>query len=166
MIWIDPPKWVTALIYLSLGWVAIAPSRSCGRRSARYGVPVAARRPPLHGGRRRLRAPRPDPNPAVFGYHEIFHLLVIAAAAVQYAASPVALETPTRCAGAELRCEPVERRAALRSLAASISVQQLGLAALADQLDRVGVAVDDPLEELLAVLVGGERRPWPSRERR
>ena len=29
---------------------------------------------------------RPDPNPEVFGYHEIFHLLVIAAAAVQYAA--------------------------------------------------------------------------------
>ena len=29
---------------------------------------------------------RPDPNPAVFGYHEIFHLLVIAAAAAHFAA--------------------------------------------------------------------------------
>jgi hemolysin III len=29
---------------------------------------------------------RPDPKPAVFGYHEIFHLLVIAAAACQFAA--------------------------------------------------------------------------------
>ena len=28
---------------------------------------------------------RPDPVPAVFGYHEVFHLLVIAAAALQYA---------------------------------------------------------------------------------
>jgi hemolysin III len=28
---------------------------------------------------------RPDPAPAVFGYHEIFHALVIAAAALQYA---------------------------------------------------------------------------------
>jgi hemolysin III len=28
---------------------------------------------------------RPDPVPAVFGYHEIFHALVIAAAAIQYA---------------------------------------------------------------------------------
>ncbi len=28
---------------------------------------------------------RPDPNPQIFGYHEIFHLLVIAAAAIQYA---------------------------------------------------------------------------------
>ena len=29
---------------------------------------------------------RPDPNPAVFGYHEVFHLLVIAAAAAQFGA--------------------------------------------------------------------------------
>jgi len=28
---------------------------------------------------------RPDPLPVVFGYHEIFHALVIAAAALQYA---------------------------------------------------------------------------------
>jgi hemolysin III len=28
---------------------------------------------------------RPDPAPAVFGYHEIFHALVILAAALQYA---------------------------------------------------------------------------------
>jgi hemolysin III len=29
---------------------------------------------------------RPDPAPAVFGYHEVFHLLVILAAALQFAA--------------------------------------------------------------------------------
>ncbi len=28
---------------------------------------------------------RPDPVPTVFGYHEIFHALVILAAALQYA---------------------------------------------------------------------------------
>jgi hemolysin III len=28
---------------------------------------------------------RPDPAPTVFGYHEIFHALVIGAAALQYA---------------------------------------------------------------------------------
>ncbi|TMA49211.1 MAG: hemolysin III family protein, partial [Deltaproteobacteria bacterium] len=28
---------------------------------------------------------RPDPAPAVFGYHEVFHALVIAAAATHYA---------------------------------------------------------------------------------
>jgi hemolysin III len=29
---------------------------------------------------------RPDPSPTVFGYHEVFHLLVVIAAALQYAA--------------------------------------------------------------------------------
>jgi hemolysin III len=29
---------------------------------------------------------RPDPIPAVFGYHELFHAFVIAAAACQYGA--------------------------------------------------------------------------------
>ena len=29
---------------------------------------------------------RPDPNPRVFGYHEIFHVLVVAAAAAHFAA--------------------------------------------------------------------------------
>ena len=29
---------------------------------------------------------RPDPSPEVFGYHEIFHALVIAAAAAHFAA--------------------------------------------------------------------------------
>jgi hemolysin III len=29
---------------------------------------------------------RPDPSPTVFGYHEVFHLLVIAAALLQYVA--------------------------------------------------------------------------------
>jgi hemolysin III len=29
---------------------------------------------------------RPNPAPAVFGYHEIFHLLVVAAVALQYVA--------------------------------------------------------------------------------
>jgi hemolysin III len=29
---------------------------------------------------------RPDPVPNVFGYHELFHALVVAAAACQYAA--------------------------------------------------------------------------------
>jgi hemolysin III len=29
---------------------------------------------------------RPDPYPAVFGFHEVFHVLVIAAVACQYSA--------------------------------------------------------------------------------
>jgi hemolysin III len=38
---------------------------------------------------------RPDPHPAVFGFHEIFHLLVIAAAALQFAAVAAAVRATT-----------------------------------------------------------------------
>jgi hemolysin III len=34
---------------------------------------------------------RPDPAPRVFGYHEVFHVLVIAAAAAQFAAVALAV---------------------------------------------------------------------------
>jgi hemolysin III len=41
---------------------------------------------------------RPDPFPQVFGFHEIFHLLVIAAAAFQFLAVRAAVDAMTRAA--------------------------------------------------------------------
>ena len=64
MVWIDHPKWVAALIYMSLGWVAVARlPRALDRDGRRRHPPRRRRRPPLHGGRRRLRDPAPQPQP-------------------------------------------------------------------------------------------------------
>ncbi|HET9594008.1 MAG TPA: hemolysin III family protein [Anaeromyxobacteraceae bacterium] len=90
--WGNPPKPLMAAIYVVLGWVI---------------VPVLPR---LHqaigGGALALllggglaytvgagvyAAKRPDPFPAVFGYHEVFHALVIVAAACQFGAVASAL---------------------------------------------------------------------------
>ena len=85
--WVDSPKWVAASIAIALGWlgVAIIPQvldeigaaglllLGAGGVSYTVGALVYAFR-------------RPDPVPDVFGYHELFHALVIAAAACQYAA--------------------------------------------------------------------------------
>jgi len=61
--------------------------------------------------------------------------------------STVARSGPRRlCRGAE--------RGGVALLRRLDQVAELVMAALPDQLDRVGVAVDDRLEELLAVLVG------------
>jgi len=81
--WMRAPKWLSAVIGLALGWVAIAAITQllkippgglvllvAGGLFYSCGAIVYARR-------------RPDPLPSVFGYHELFHVLTLVAAACQ-----------------------------------------------------------------------------------
>jgi hemolysin III len=87
MIWIEAPKWVTAIIYLQLGWVAIVAFPELWSQLGVAGTLLVAAGGLLYTiGAVVYATQRPNPNPAVFGYHEVFHLLVIAAAAAQFAA--------------------------------------------------------------------------------
>ena len=87
MIWIEAPKWVTAIIYLQLGWVAIVAFPELWKQIGVGGTALVAAGGLLYtAGAVVYAIQRPNPNPAVFGYHEIFHLLVIAAAAAQFGA--------------------------------------------------------------------------------
>jgi hemolysin III len=85
--WVRAPKWVSAAIGIGLGWIGVAAlpqlERSAGPAAVALlgagglaytaGAVVYARR-------------RPDPVPAVFGYHEVFHALTLVAIACQYVA--------------------------------------------------------------------------------
>ena len=85
--WWDAPKWFTSLVYISTGWVAIAALPQLWAKIGPVGVGLIALGGLLYtAGAIVYATKRPDPSPEVFGYHEIFHLFVIAAAAVQYAA--------------------------------------------------------------------------------
>ena len=87
MIWIDHPKWASALIYLSLGWVAVAAFPELWSAMGIGGTLLVAFGGLLYtAGAVVYAVQRPNPNPAIFGYHEIFHLLVIAAAVVHFSA--------------------------------------------------------------------------------
>jgi hemolysin III len=87
MVWIDHPKWVAALIYLSLGWVAVIAFPGLWSEMGVAGTLLVAAGGLLYtAGAIVYAIQRPDPIPRVFGYHEVFHALVIAAAAVQFAA--------------------------------------------------------------------------------
>jgi hemolysin III len=87
MIWIDHPKWVGALIYISLGWVAVVAFPQMWQAMGVAGMMLVAGGGLLYTmGALVYATQRPNPSPAVFGYHEIFHLLVIAAAASHFAA--------------------------------------------------------------------------------
>jgi hemolysin III len=87
MVWINHPKWVGALIYLSLGWVAVVAFPELWTAIGVEGTLLVAGGGLLYtAGAVVYATQRPDPNPAIFGYHEIFHLLVIAAAVAHFAA--------------------------------------------------------------------------------
>ena len=87
MVWIDHPKWVAALIYLSLGWVAVVAFPELWSDMGVAGTLLVAAGGLLYtAGAIVYATQRPDPSPRVFGYHEVFHALVIAAAAAQFAA--------------------------------------------------------------------------------
>jgi hemolysin III len=87
MIWVEAPKWVTAIVYLALGWVGVAAFPGLLEHAGLAAVLLIAAGGLLYtAGAVIYATQRPDPNPAVFGYHEVFHLLVIAAAAAHFAA--------------------------------------------------------------------------------
>jgi hemolysin III len=87
MVWIEHPKWVAALIYMSLGWVAVISFPELWSSMGTTGTLLVAAGGLLYtAGAVVYATQRPNPNPRVFGYHEVFHLLVIAAAAAHFTA--------------------------------------------------------------------------------
>jgi hemolysin III len=87
LLWIEAPKWLTAGAYVALGWFALIALPQIAQRAGAgalalliaggifytVGAVVYARR-------------RPDPRPATFGYHEVFHVLVVVAALAHFVA--------------------------------------------------------------------------------
>ena len=87
LVWIDAPKWLVATTYVALGWVVVAAMPQLGSRLGLVALAL------LIGGGTAYTAGaiiyalgRPNPAPKVFGYHEIFHALVIAAAGAHFVA--------------------------------------------------------------------------------
>jgi hemolysin III len=87
MVWIDHPKWVAAIIYLAIGWVAIAAFPELWSEMGIAGTLLVAAGGLLYtAGAVVYATQRPNPSPATFGYHEVFHLLVIAGVAAHFLA--------------------------------------------------------------------------------
>ena len=85
--WWNAPKPVTAAVYLSTGWIAVVAFPQLWEGLGPVGFGLVALGGALYTAGAIVYARRsPDPRPEVFGYHEIFHLLVIVAAACQFAA--------------------------------------------------------------------------------
>jgi hemolysin III len=86
-LWVDGPKWLSAVFGIALGWVAVVAFPQIFDRVGVAGsVLVVIGGLAYTTGAVVYALRRPDPIPEVFGYHEVFHALVIVAVACQYSA--------------------------------------------------------------------------------
>jgi hemolysin III len=90
VLWPTAPRWLLAPIYLGMGWagVFVLPELLAAGPAVMTLVVVGGGLYTAGGLIYALR--RPDPSPKVFGFHEIFHALTIAAYVVHYVAVSLA----------------------------------------------------------------------------
>jgi hemolysin III len=81
VLWIDAPRALTAGLYVAVGWIAVLalPAMIRGLGPVGFGLVLAGGLTYTAGALVYARK-RPDPVPEVFGFHEVFHALVILAA--------------------------------------------------------------------------------------
>jgi hemolysin III len=84
--WIDAPKWLFALVYVVLGLVTATVFGELPATIGWLGAAGLATGGLLYViGAVIYASGKPNPWPKVFGYHEVFHTLVLAAAGLHYA---------------------------------------------------------------------------------
>lgn len=87
LFWITAPKWISVVVSILLGWVGVValPEVVAGAGLACM-LLILAGGIAYSVGAVVYALKRPDPFPTVFGYHEIFHSLIVIAVALQYSA--------------------------------------------------------------------------------
>jgi len=87
MLWLNAPRWLVAGLYVVIGWTALAfVPVLWNQLGVLTFLLVVAGGVVYSVGARVYSTRRPDPLPAVFGFHEVFHALVIVAGLIFYAA--------------------------------------------------------------------------------
>ena len=87
LFWLDAPRWVPVGAGIFLGWVGIVALPQIIEATGASGTALVAAGGVLYTvGAIVYAVGRPDPLPTVFGYHELFHVLTVAAASCQFAA--------------------------------------------------------------------------------
>jgi len=86
LVWPDHPKWVAVVVSVTLGWVVVITLTQLPGTIGWGAIGALAVSGALYTtGAVVYARERPNPWPGVFGYHEVFHALVLAAAAIHYA---------------------------------------------------------------------------------
>lgn len=85
LLWMDAPRWLSVGLYLVLGWVAVVAAPALFRALPVGGMAwVLAGGLVYSGGALVYGLKRPNPLPGVFGFHELWHLFVVAGSACHF----------------------------------------------------------------------------------
>jgi hemolysin III len=86
LVWVGAPRWVRVPAFVALGWMGLLGVPELLDVGVAPAVLVFVGGALYTAGALVYGLKRPNPRPAVFGYHEIFHVLVVAAAATHFVA--------------------------------------------------------------------------------
>ncbi len=82
--WAEAPRWLGVGLYLGVGWLALVAAWPLAHSSPEILLGLVAAGILFSVGSLVYAFRRPDPFPRIFGYHEIFHLFVIAGVVIDY----------------------------------------------------------------------------------
>jgi hemolysin III len=86
LVWPDAPKWMTALFCVILGWTVIGQVMDRADAVGSLGIWLLVASGAIYSlGAGVYALKRPDPFPRVFGYHEVFHAMVVIASVCLFA---------------------------------------------------------------------------------
>lgn len=84
--WVTAPGWLAVTLAAALGWASLIALPQLIERVSPAGLALLCAGGLLYTlGGLVYALRKPDPFPTVFGFHEVFHALVVAAVACQYA---------------------------------------------------------------------------------
>lgn len=85
LFWMDAPRWLSVALYLGMGWVALVAAPALFRAVPTGGMAwVLVGALVYSAGALVYWLQRPNPMPGVFGFHELWHLFVLAGSACHF----------------------------------------------------------------------------------
>jgi hemolysin III len=83
--WMDAPRWLSVALYLGMGWIAVIAASELLRAVPPGGIAwVLSGGLVYSAGALAYGLKRPNPVPGVFGFHEVWHIFVLAGSACHF----------------------------------------------------------------------------------
>jgi hemolysin III len=85
LFWMGAPRWISVALYLAMGWLAVVAAPAIFRAVPAGGTAwILAGGLIYSAGALVYGLKRPNPLPGVFGFHELWHLFVLAGSACHF----------------------------------------------------------------------------------